>query len=208
MPAALGPVTRRRVSLPRVLLGVLLILGFALAGAVLGSKLDTRLPVLATAHALSAGQTITDGDLTVVRVAVGSGVTTTPASARASVVGRTAAVPLAAGSLVTPAQVGTLAWPPAGQSVIALAVKAGHAPAGLSAGTHVTVLVVPTAGGTTGTASTATQVVSADATVVSIREAADQSGSSIVSLLLVAADATRVASTPGDASLVQLGAGR
>ena len=117
MPAALGPVTRRRVSLPRVLLGVLVILGFALAGAVLGGRLDTRLPVLATAHALSAGQVITDGDLTVVRVAAGSGVATTQASARAGVVGRTAAVPLTAGSLLGPAQVGALAWPPAGQAV-------------------------------------------------------------------------------------------
>ncbi len=46
------------------------------------------------------------------------------------------------------------------------------------------------------------------ATVVSVEQAADQSGQQIVSLLLAGSDATKVASAAGEARLIQLGAGR
>ena len=210
LPVTRGPVVRRRVSVPRVLFGVLLVLGFALAGAVLANRIDTRSPVLAVAHALNAGQTIIDADLTVVRVAADTTVATTPAAQRTAVVGRTATMPLTAGSLLTPAQVGAPVWPPAGQSAIALQVKAGHAPGGLAAGAHVTVLVVPTSSGTTTQTSTsqAVQPPTADATVVSIRPVGDQSGASVVTLLLTASDALRIAAASGEPVLVQIGAGR
>jgi hypothetical protein len=211
IPEALrGPVMRRRMSPSRILLGAVLILGFALAGAGVAKQVDTRVPVLATAHPLAAGQIIADTDLTVVRVAAGAGVATMPASARAAVVGRAAAMPLAAGTLLAPGELGDVAWPPAGQAVMAVGVKPGHAPAGLAAGNHVRVLILPTSGGGAPGSSTAnaTEVLQADATVVSVHEAADQSGTSVVSLLLSSSDATRLASTAGDVSLVQLGAGR
>src|SRR5690242_17185523 len=86
-----GPVLRRRISPLRILIAVLLILGCALAGAVVANRIDTRLPVLATAHAIEAGQFITDADLTVVRVAADSTVRTVPATDRGRVVGATAA---------------------------------------------------------------------------------------------------------------------
>jgi hypothetical protein len=210
LPTARGPVVRRRVSVPRVLFGGLLVLGFALAGAVLANRIDTRLPVLAVAHAVDAGQTITDSDLSIVRVAADAEVATTPAAQRRAVVGRTATMPLAAGSLLTPAQIGAPVWPPAGQSAIALQAKAGHAPGGLVAGAHVTVLVVPTSSGTTtqGTTAQGAQPPTADATVVSIRPVGDQSGASVVTLLLTASDALRIAAASGEPVLVRLGAGR
>jgi hypothetical protein len=210
-----GPVLRRRISVPRVLLGVLLIVGCALAGAAVANQIDTRLPVLATARPVAAGQTITDADLTVVRVAAEAQVATVPAAQRGRVVGRTAALPLPAGVLVSSQQLGEVAWPPSGQSVIAVGLKPGRAPAGLTAGTQVTVIVIPStapgggSGGTSnGGAGGGPQVVRADATVVSVSEAADQSGVSVVSLLLSAVDAVTVASTPGEAALVQRGVGR
>jgi hypothetical protein len=207
-----GTTALPRVSVPRVLLGAVLVLGFALAGAVVANRVDTRVPVLAAAHDISAGQTITDADLTVVRVAAEAGVATLPATQRAGVVGRTAAMPLAAGTLLQSAQLGDVAWPPAGQAVIAVGVKPGHAPAGLAAGAHCTVLIVPPSGAapgnTSGSSSTGSAVVQADATVVSVHSAADQSGVQVVSLLLNGSDATKIASTAGEPSLVQLGAGR
>ncbi|WP_432833064.1 SAF domain-containing protein [Dactylosporangium sp. CA-092794] len=200
---------RRRVSVPRVLLGAVLVLGFALAGAVVANRVDTRVPVLAAAHDIAAGQTISDADLTVVRVAAEAGVTTVPEAQRATVVGRTAAMPVAAGSLLQPALLGDVAWPPAGQAVIAVGVKPGHAPAGLAAGSHVTVLIVPTSNAPgTAPSSGPSSVVQADATVVSVEQATDQSGTLVVSLLLSGSAATRIASTAGEPSLVQLGAGR
>jgi hypothetical protein len=124
-----------------------------------------------------------------------------PAAQRGTVVGRTAALPLPAGVLVSAQQLGQVAWPPAGQSVIAVGIKPGRAPAGLTAGTQVTVIVIPSAapgaGGTSGTTAGGSanggepQVARADATVVSVTDAADQSGVSVVSLLLSAAGAAR-----------------
>jgi len=207
-----GPVApRRRLSGPRLLLGVLLLLGGALVGTAVAAQVDTRVPVLAAARPVAAGQTITDADLKTVRVAAESDAGTMPASERGSVVGRAAALPLAEGSLLSQRQVGALAWPAKGESVMAVAVKPGRAPSGLAAGAKVTVLVVPTSGGPAGSAgaapSNSAQVVQARATVVSVEAAADQSGVTVVSLLLGETAAVRVASATGDVSLVQLGVG-
>lgn len=210
LPPTAAPVIGRRVSAPRVLLGAVLVLGFALAGAAVADRVDTRLPVLATARNIGAGQTIADTDVTVVRVAAEAGVATLPSAQRSSVVGRTAAVPLAAGTLLHTAQLGAPAWPPAGQAVIAVGVKPGRAPDGLAAGMRVTVLVVPgsgTASGSTGPAA-GSPVVRADATVVSVRSAADQSGAQVVSLVLADSDAMRVAAAIGEPVLALLGTGR
>lgn len=206
--APTGPVIRRRISVPRVLLATLLILGFALAGAVVANQVDTRMPVLAAARDIAAGQVITDADLVVVRVAAESGVATVPDTQRATVAGRTASMPVAAGTLLHDGQLGELAWPAAGQSVIAVAVKPGRAPAGLTAGSPVTVLMAPVAGVSGGEPAAAGSVVQARATVVSVEQAADQSGQQIVSLLLAGNDATKIASAAGEAALIQLGAGR
>jgi hypothetical protein len=205
-PAPRGPVLRRRISALRSLLAVVSILGFALAGAVVADRIDTRLPVLVTVHAIDAGQVITDADLAVARVAADSTVTTVPQTDRGSVVGRTAAVPLVAGALLSPAQLGAAAWPPAGQSVMAVGVKPGRLPSGVTSGSHVLVLIVPTPTAA-GTASTP-QVLQAEATVWSLDEAKDQSGDTAVSLLIAAADGRRLAAVVGDVTLVQLGVGR
>ncbi|WP_125805199.1 SAF domain-containing protein [Actinoplanes sp. ATCC 53533] len=205
-PTPRGPVLRRRVSPLRILLAVVLILGFALAGAVVADRIDTRLPVLSTARPVDAGQVITEADLVVVRVAADSAVTTVPETDRASVVGRTAAVPLVAGALLSPAQLGAAAWPPAGQSVMAVGVKPGRLPSGITSGSHVLVLIVPTA--TAAGSGSTPQVVQAEATVWSLEETKDQSGDTAVSLLIAAADGRRLASVVGDVTLVQLGVGR
>jgi hypothetical protein len=201
-------VLRRRVSVRRVLLAVGLVLACALAGVVVAQRVDTRVPVLAAAHAISAGQTVTAADVTTVKVAVEAGVATVPAAQLSTVVGRVAAVPLVAGTLLSPAQFGGPVWPGAGEAVIAVPVKPGRLPSGLPAGAQVTVLVVPsgTPGGVTGGGQGGQpQVEKATATVVSVEPAADQSGTTVVTLVLSAGDATRVAAASGDVALVRLG---
>lgn len=204
-----GPVVRRRISAPWTLFGAVVILAGAVIGAVVADRVDTRVPVLAAARAVNAGQTLTTADVAVVRVAAEAGVATVPASQLSSVVGRTAAVPLVAGSLLAPDELGAAAWPPSGQAVIAVPVKAGHAPSGLGAGTQVLVLVVPAGPAGAGAAPSAGsgqgQVVQALATVVSIEQAADQSGTTVASLLLTTPNATRVVSAGGEVWLVQVG---
>jgi SAF domain len=205
-----GPVLRRRISKTRLLLAVGLVLACALAGVVVAQRVDIRVPVLAAARAISAGQTVTAGDVTTVKVAVESGVATVPASQLSTVVGRVATVPLVAGTLLSPNQFGGPVWPGPGEAVIAVPVKPGRLPSGLPPGVHVTVLVVPTGtpGGVTGTGGGQggqPPVEKAAATVVSVDPAADQSGAMVVTLVLSAADATRVASASGDVALVRLG---
>ncbi|WP_246278241.1 SAF domain-containing protein [Phytohabitans rumicis] len=204
--AAGSPGLRRRVSPVRVLLAVALILGFGLAGAVVAGQLDARQPVLVAARPVSAGQVIADADITVVRVGADSGVATIAGSARARVVGSRAVLPLAAGTLLSPAHVGAPAWPPPGQAVTAALVKAGRMPSGVIAGSRVTVLALPAANPASGV--TSGQVVRAEATVVSVQPVGDLASDVAVSLLLAEGDATRVASAAGEVTLVQLGAGQ
>jgi hypothetical protein len=207
-PPAAPVVSRRRIRPARVLLGVLLVLVTSVAGVIVARRVDTRLPVLVTARALDAGQTVTAADVTVVKVAADGGVVTVPASQLSTVVGQVTAVPLVAGTLLSPAQLSGPAWPGAGEAVMAVPVKPGRLPSGLGAGAKVTVLVVPggSPGGTgvSGGAG-APRVEQATATVVSVADAADQSGTTVVTLVLAAANATRLASASGDVALVRLG---
>ncbi|WP_435818224.1 PAS domain-containing protein [Micromonospora matsumotoense] len=162
---------------------------------------------LAVARSVPAGVVIADTDVRVVRVANPSGLDLLAADRRDEVVGRAAAVPLSVGSLLVSAQVGPAAWPPAGQAVIAVAVKAGRVPAGLSAGARVVILVAPTPDtGQAATSPPTAQTVEArraEASVVGTSDA--EQGGHIVTLLLDEQRAQAVASAPGDVALVQLG---
>lgn len=202
--AAPPPPLRRRISAPWVIGGVAVILTCLLAGAIVGGRLDTRASVLVVTHPVAAGQALTSGDVAVARVSADSSVATMPGAQLTSVVGQTAAVPLRAGELLAPADLGGVAWPPAGQAVIAVAIKPGHAPSSLSAGSHVSAVVVPAAPATGGATPSAIHVTGV---VVSIEAAADQSGSQVVSLILSSDDANLLAAATGDVTLVQLGAG-
>jgi hypothetical protein len=169
-------------------------MAFALLFGLLALRANPATPVLAVSQPVAAGQTITDADLEVVRVVPDASLEVVTDVERSAVVGRTATVPLAAGSLLSPAQVGPAAWPPVGESVIAVPVAAGRLPAGLSAGSRVTVLVP--SGGETNTAPAP-----ASALVVAV-EAASAAGVSPVSLLLASSQARQVAAAGGEVVLI------
>lgn len=198
--------TRRvgRRSVRRVVAGLLVVL----ATVVTFWQVDLRRHVdeqfLAVARDVPAGQVIADADVRVVRGANPSGLDLVPAERRGGIVGRSAAVPLAAGSLLVSAQVGPAAWPAAGQAVIAVPVKPGRAPTSLTAGSRVVVLVAPPAGGQQASQQN-NGVRRAVATVVSVAAGADQVGTQLVTVLLAADAAEGVAAAHGDVSLVQLG---
>ncbi|QRX96847.1 flagellar biosynthesis protein FlgA [Streptomyces noursei] len=102
--------------------------------------------VLAVAHDVPGGQVLEPGDLRVVEVAAEAGVV--PVAQRGAVLGRRARVPLAAGALLAPGQVGTRAgFPPKGSSQVAFAVEPGGSPPDLSLGEHVAVFSGPAATG-------------------------------------------------------------
>ncbi|ROO52806.1 SAF domain-containing protein [Micromonospora sp. Llam0] len=199
--------TRRpgRRSGRRVVAGVLLVL----ATVVTFWQVDLRRHIdeqfLAVARDVPAGQVITDADLRVAWVANPSGLALVPAQESGGIVGRTATVPLVAGSLLVSAQVGPVAWPAEGEAVIAVPVAPGRAPTSLTAGSRVVVLVAPAGGGGQLAPQQDDGVRRAVATVVSVTAGADQVGTQLVTVLLAADAAEAVASAAGDVSLVQLG---
>jgi hypothetical protein len=124
-----------------------------------------------------------------------------PAQDRARVVGRAAALPLAAGTLLTPAMLADAAqWPAPGRSVIAVGVKTGRAPAGLAAGTAV-LLVVVSANSATPDHLPQTQAVG---TVIAV-DAPDTSGLTVVSVELASDAAVQIAAATGEVAVVVQG---
>lgn len=137
----------RRRSVPHLVLGALLVVACAVGFAVTVSGIDHRASVLALARPVAVGQRLTSTDVHAVRISAGSGVATIPASQLHAVLGLPMAVSLPAGALLTRNELGPVDVP-AGQAVVAVAVKSGQAPPDLASGEHV--LLVPTASGASG----------------------------------------------------------
>ncbi len=204
-----GPTSRRHRQLPLVVVGVLLVIGFALAFADASLHLGSREQVLVVAQPLAAGQVFTSGDLRVARVSTGAGLQVVPVADEPSVVGRHVAVPLVAGALLTSSEVGA---PPAvgsGSDVVAVGLKAGGYPPDLAPGDRVQVVPVasPSSGSGAGSVTSGSPVA---ATVLAVDAAPAGSGSpTVFSLQVTRADADEVAAlaAAGQASLVEVGSG-
>lgn len=172
-------------------LGALLVVVCALGFAVAASRLDHRVSVLALARPVTVGHTLSAGDLRAVPVSAGGGVDSIPASASGSVIGRSVAVSLPAGALLTRAELGTASVPGAGEAIVALSVKPGQFPPDLAAGAHVHLIATANAG----QQASAVPGVPAGgwaATVTGVQGLASGQGS-VVTVLLAQADALRVA---------------
>lgn len=203
------PGVGRRRQLPLVVVGVLLVVGCALVFADASTHLGTREEVLVVAQPVAAGQVLSPADLRSVKVSTGTGLDVVAAGAEGSVIGRRAAVPLLAGSLLTAAEVGSAPVVGAGSDVVAVGLKAGAYPPALAPGDRVEVVPVPgtTSGTGTGSVTAGSPV---DATVLSVDAAPVDSGTpTVLSLSVAARDADEVAAlaAAGQASVVEIGAG-
>ncbi|MGW7074627.1 SAF domain-containing protein [Streptomyces sp. NPDC054866] len=97
--------------------------------------------MLSVVGPVAAGEVIEERDVGVVRLGVDDAKQVVPAGRRAAVVGRRAVVPLTAGQLLAPGQVGDRAgFPPSGMALAVVGVEAGMLPAGLAAGQRVAVV--------------------------------------------------------------------
>jgi hypothetical protein len=132
---------------PHLVIGALLVVACAVGFAVAAGSIDHRASVLALARNVTVGQRLTSADVRSVRVSTEDGVATIPASQIGTVVGDIVAVSLPTGALLTRGELGPVNLP-AGQAVVAVAVKSGQAPPGLAAGEHVE--LIPTAAGGSG----------------------------------------------------------
>ncbi|WP_345731474.1 SAF domain-containing protein [Cryptosporangium minutisporangium] len=198
-----GPRRRRRAW---VIGGAVLVLVCALGSAYWWSHTSGRIAALAVAADVPAGQVLTDRDLRTVQVAADSTVSLVPASQRESVVGQTAAVPLAAGSLLSRSMLGAPAPPQTGQAMVAMPVDAGRFPPSLTAGSTVTVVAIGTRQDSA-PAATPSAVPGGSGprwpgVVLAVAPAADGRGGAVVTLRMAAADATDVAAT-GAVALVE-----
>lgn len=204
-PGAPSLVARRR-QVPWIVGGALLVLGCALAFAVASSHVAAGEGVLALSRPVAAGQVLTPGDLTTVRLSAPTGVAVVPAAEESSLVGRPAAVALVAGSLLVPAELGSPPPGAAGFDVVALGLKAGAYPPALGAGDRVEVVPVASASAPA-TASLTGPASPVRATVIGIDQAPSGSATAaVVSLQVDSADAPGVAAlaAAGAAALVEL----
>jgi SAF domain len=200
----------RHRQLPLVIIGVLLVLGCALAFTDASLHLGSREEVLVVARPVAAGQVVTGEDLRAARVSTGSGLDVVGSGQEATVVGRSAAVPLMTGSLLTATEVGSAPPVSSGFDVVAVGLKSGAYPPDLAPGDRVQIVpVASTSSGGTGTSSV-TSGSPVGATVLSIEAASTDSDTpTVFSLQVSTSDADEVASlaAAGQASLVEVGAG-
>jgi hypothetical protein len=218
-PAARARLGGRRRQMPLVVIGVLLVIGGALAFADASLHLGSREEVLVISRPLGAGQVLTSSDLQSARVSTGSGLQVVPMSEEASVVGRPVALSLVAGSLLTRSEVGSPSPVASGSEVVALGLKAGQYPPDLAPGdrVHVVPVTAPSSSsgdvpsGTSSAPTSGTGVPSAlTATVLAVDVASANSDSpTVFSLRVSSRDADEVATlaAAGNASLVQVGSG-
>ena len=190
---------RRRWSL--LIGGLLSILVCAGVFAMIQLSGDARIEVLSISRPVAAGQPLSTEDLQAVRVVPDPGVPLVKAVQADQVIGRSPAVPLIPGTLLSESQLGPIAWPAAGQAVVAALFKPGAVPAGVAPGSH-TLVVTVAKSDVTDAAPAASAHKPIAATVVDITAGADGTGTTVVSLLLNRADAAKLAATGGDLSLV------
>lgn len=186
----------RRVNAPKAVIGGLGVVACSMGTVAASHVLDPRTSVLVMARPVAAGEVITAADVHTVPVAVGGGIDAIPATQAADVVGRPAALPLAAGALLGGAAVGPSLFPPAGKAVAAVGLKPGMYPLHLAAGDKVQVVlptqptpVTPPKPGSS-PASPVTDPLVATVTAVS---KADSQGVTVANLLLDADGAAKVA---------------
>jgi hypothetical protein len=136
----IAPAKPRRNS-TLIAVGVLLMVGCGLIAAVLQMRATSKTSVLAIAHQIPAGQVVKSSDLSTVEISGGAGLSAIAARDQAAVVGKTAAVSLMPGTLVTRNQLAVSTSVTKGKVVIGLALKAGQVPTShLKAGDDVLVM--------------------------------------------------------------------
>jgi len=201
------PTRQRRPGLAAV--GLIVVLGM---GAVFGWLYTTageKTPVVVMAREVPVGQVIERADLSTVDVA--GSVTAIAGANLTSAVGQRAAVGLIPGTLLQRGMLTSGDPIPAGQVQVGVALKAGQLPAdGVTAGDTVAALrlgaTAPGAEQGTGSAAAAPVVLVDAATVYSVRADPTQTGGSLVTLVVTAAQGLAIAeaSSTGNAVLIKV----
>lgn len=118
----------RRPRTSWIALGLLVLVGFGLFGAITVARVAGREPVLALAQPIQRGEQLTAAHLAVVNVGTDDAVALVPAADRDDLLGLTATAGLEAGTLVTRTQFAEGPTVVAGFSVVGLSLSPGEYP--------------------------------------------------------------------------------
>jgi hypothetical protein len=187
----------RRIRVPELVAGVLVVVGFAL-GAVLWhlSSID-KVPALVVTSPIARGEVLESGDVRVGYVASDDGLARLHGTQLDRIVGRVAAVDLAAGTLLTSSMVAETTAIGNEDGVVGLSLEPGAYPtAGLAPGDRVNVVRAAD------TATTTPTVVARDATVFAVEDLT--SDRRLVSILTSKTDAEAVAAATGSSGGLRL----
>lgn len=192
--AMTGQQRPRNRSWGLVTLAALLVVGLGLVVAAWGLHAGQKESVLAAGKPVAKGQVIERSDLVSTSVAGVAG--SIPVAQIDTVVGKTASVDLVAGQILTAPMYTSSAVPDAGQAVIGLALDPTRVPgAGLDPGDQVDVIAVP--GGDDPRADPAAidapEVLAGGAQVYDVSGATAAGGQILVTLIVEAKDAARIA---------------
>ena len=194
-PADIRPPSRR-VRVPELALGILVTVLFALGAVLWHLRAVDRSPALAVASELQRGAVIDAADVRVVYVSSDDPLARLEPSELDQVVGRVAAVDLAAGTLLTTSVLADADLVGEGDGVVGLSLDPGAYPArGLAPGDSVNVVLSTEAADPDAEPT----VVAEHATVHGVEELA--SDRLLVSVLAKEADADAVASAAGGGAL-------
>ena len=166
----------------RVALGVFLIVTLSLVFAVSYRSADERTPVLAIARPVAPGAVIAAADLRDVGLSSDPGLRPIPAAERNRVVGRTAAVALSPGTLLTNAQLASGPSVEPGRAVVGVALKPGQFPPELNVGDPVTVVIAAAGDATSVDALTGAAAVSVEGRISGITPSQGGGPETVVSL--------------------------
>ena len=145
-PVGVMPTKRRQRSLPLAAIAAVCMVASILAFVGVQLASTDRVPVLAVARPIEAGTVITDADLRVAQVAVDPALSPVALSDKPSVVGRTASIDLAEGSLLVESSLGDSTVVGDGEALVGVEVPAAAAPIGaIRPGDRVRLVEVPAA---------------------------------------------------------------
>ncbi|MFM7093738.1 MAG: SAF domain-containing protein, partial [Actinomycetota bacterium] len=151
---ALGGATRRPIRVPELALGLVLVIGGALAASLLASKRTETVQVVAAASDLVRGHEVSAGDLVAVEMESRFAQSMTSAADAQELLGKRLAADVSAGTPIMPELVEVTPALRAGEEVVALRVEVGDVPTSIAAGDSVRIVLVPDPSVSTDTAVT------------------------------------------------------
>ena len=145
---------RRSVRVPELALGLVLVIGGALAASLLASKRTATVEVVAAGSDLSRGHEISAGDLIAVEMEARFAQSMTSTVNAKELLGKRLSANVSEGSPIMPGFVEVTPALLAGEEVVALRVEVGDVPTSIAIGDSVRVVLVPDPSVSTETAVT------------------------------------------------------